>query len=140
MGYIKDSPFYKDAIHEIEYPFGTFYLFDNFLVAEINEGIVFTWDHHAKKVVEDLTHLYDQNGEDVVYITNRVHAYSVMPSDWIKFYRNNFKLKGYAVVSYSPKGILNTIIEKIFIKSRFKTFENLEDAIYWATQISKHIK
>ncbi len=137
MEYVKDSPFYKEAIHELEYPFGNYYLFDTFIIAEIKEGIVFTWDHHAQKVVSDMSNLYDQNGEDLVYISNRVHSYSVKPNDWIKFYKNNYRLKGYAVVSYSPKGFFGGIIEKLFVKNKIQTFDNLASAIAWARTIEE---
>ncbi|WP_103068128.1 hypothetical protein [Aquimarina sediminis] len=137
MGYIKDSPFYKDAIHEFEYSCGTYYLFDTFVVAEIKEGITYTWDDHAKPIVEELTHLYDQNGENIVYISNRVHLYSVKPSDWIKFFSNNYKLKAYAIVSYTQRGFLNSLIEKLFMRNNFKSFDNLEDAIIWAKSLTQ---
>ncbi len=140
MGYIKDSPFYKDAIHEFNFSSGNYYLFDTFIVAEINEGILFTWDDHAKPITEEFTHLYDHNGEHIVYISNRVHSYSVKPSDWIKFFRNGYKLKGYALVSYTPRGIFNSLIEKLFMRNSFQSFDNLADAITWAKELAQKIE
>ncbi|WP_299180779.1 hypothetical protein [uncultured Aquimarina sp.] len=137
MQYIKDSIYYHDAIHELNYPFGNFYLFDGFVVGEFKEDTVVTWDDHAKLLVEDLTNLYDHDGGNVVYITNRVHSYAVKPSDWIKFYRSDYKMRGYAIISYTKKGILNALIEKLFIKSRFRSFESLGDAITWAKSLTK---
>ncbi|WP_108804425.1 hypothetical protein [Aquimarina sp. Aq107] len=137
MQYIKDSIYYHDAIHELNYPFGNFYLFDGFVVGEFKEDTVVTWDDHAKLLVEDLTNLYDHDGGNVVYITNRVHSYAVKPSDWIKFYRSDYKMRGYAIISYTKKGILNALIEKLFIKSRFRSFESLSDAITWAKSLTK---
>ncbi|TPN88878.1 hypothetical protein FHK87_01295 [Aquimarina algicola] len=139
MGFIKDTPFYKDAIHEKHYSCGTYYLFDTFIVAEIKEDIVYTWDEHAKPIVEELTDLYDHNGENVVYISNRVHSYSVKPSDWIKFFRNNFRLRGYAIVSYTQKGLLTSLLEKLFMRNSFQNFDNLEDAIIWAKKLTHDI-
>ncbi|MFD2562127.1 hypothetical protein [Aquimarina rubra] len=136
MQYLKDSTYYKDAIQELNYPFGDFYLFDGFVIGEIKEDMVITWDDHAKKLVEDLTYFYDHNGENVVYITNRVHSYAVKPSDWIKFYKSDYKMKGYGIVSYTRKGLLNSLIEKLFIKSNFKSFESLEEAIHWAKSLA----
>ncbi|WP_298539462.1 hypothetical protein [uncultured Aquimarina sp.] len=137
MQYVKDSIFYQDAIHELNYPFGDFYLFDRFVIGEFKEDTVVTWDDHAKLLVEDLTNLYDHDGSNVVYITNRVHRYAVKPSDWLKFYKSDYKMKGYAIVSYTPKGLLNSLIEKLFIKSKFKSFESLEDAIHWAKSLTE---
>ncbi len=135
MQYVKDSIFYNDAIQELSYPFGNFYLFDGFVIGEIKEDMVITWDDHAKRLVEDLANLYDQNGENLVYITNRIHSYAVKPSDWLKFYKSDYKMKGYAIVSYTRRGLLNALIEKLFIKNNFKSFESLEDAVYWAKSL-----
>ncbi len=137
MGSIKNSVFYQDAIQEINYPFGNYYLFENFVVGEINKDVVFTWHNHAKIVVEELTELYDQNGKDLVYITNRIHPYSVVPSDWINFYKSKYLLKGYAIVSYNQKGLLNTLLEKLFMRNKLQSFDNLTDAIVWAKNLTK---
>jgi len=135
MQSIRNTPHYKNAIKEQTYPFGSFFLFDTYVVAEINKDVVFSWDHHAKKVVDELSELYEDNGENIVYITNRIHSYSVIPSDWLKFYKNKHLLKGYGVVSYTKKGTLNVILEKLFMRNKIRSFDNLEDAINWAKSI-----
>ena len=135
MQFVKDSIFYKEAIHILNYPFGNFYLFEKFVIGEFKEDVVVTWDDHAKILVEDLTSLYDHNGENIVYITNRVHSYAVKPSDWLKFYKSDYRIKGYAIVSYTPRGVLNSLIEKLFIKSKFRSFESLQDAIDWVEKL-----
>ncbi|MDH7445634.1 hypothetical protein [Aquimarina sp. 2201CG14-23] len=140
MQYVKNSPFYQEAIQELNYSFGNFYLFEGFVVGEINEDIVFTWDDHAKFLVEDLTNLYDHNGENVIYITNRVHSYAVKPSDWLKFYKSDYKMKAYGIISYTPRGLLNVLIEKLFMKNKIKGFENLSDAIDWARAMNNASK
>lgn len=136
MTSIKDTSYYHDAIQVLSYPFGTYYLFENFIVGEVNKDIVFTWKDHAKALVEEITSLYDQNGKDLVYISNRIHPYSVVPSDWIHFFKYSYSLKGYGIVSYDPKGKLNTMLEKLFMRSKFRSFDSLTDAIEWAKKIN----
>jgi len=136
MGHLKDSIYYSEAIQIIERSFGTFYLFDTFIVSEINEGVTFTWEGHAKQLTEELTALYEQNGKGMIYISNRVHSYSVKPNDWIKFFRNNYNLKGYGIVNYNKHSLLTSLIEKIFMRSIFESFHNIEDAIIWARSLS----
>lgn len=136
MEHVKNSPFYHEAIQELNYPFGNFYLFESFIVGEVNEGVVFTWEYHAKMIVEEVSNLYENNGKDLVYISNRVYSYAVKPSDWLKFYKSDFKLRAYAIVSYTSRGALNTIVEKLFMKNRIKSFENLTDAITWSRKLS----
>lgn len=133
---LKDTSFYRKALQEINYSFGNYYLFDRFIVAEINEDVLFTWEEHGKRVAEDLTNLYDNDGQDYVLITHRINAYSVMPTDWIKFFKHSYKLKGYAIVSYTRAGYLNAGLEKIFLKSKVKRFKSLENAIAWAQEIT----
>ncbi len=138
MGYVKDSIFYNDAIQVMRYDYATYYLFETFIVAEIDEGIVYTWDDHAEPIVAELSELYDQNGENLVLISNRVHSYSVKPSDWIKFFKSDYKLKGYAIVSYTRKGLIASLVEKLFMRNTFKSFESLEDAVAWAKMLTQN--
>lgn len=140
MGHLKDSIYYHDAIRVVEYPFATYYLFDTFVVSEINEGVTYTWDNHAKMVVEELSELYDQKGKGLVLISNRVHSFSVRPMDWIKYFRNNYSLKGYAIVSYTKQSYATSIVEKLFVKGTFKTFDNVDSAIAWARSLSQNKK
>ncbi len=137
MESIKNTPFYHEAIKQLNYDFGDFYLFDSFIVGEVRKDIVFTWKDHAKTLVEDISNLYDQNGKDLVYITNRVHPYSVVPSDWLHFFKYSYSLKGYGIISYNEKGMLNAVLEKLFMRTKLKSFSNLSEAIYWAKNITK---
>ncbi|GAA4271564.1 hypothetical protein U6A24_13340 [Aquimarina gracilis] len=136
MKSIKDTSFYNDAIQVLSYSFGDYYLFENFIIGEVNKDIVFTWKDHAKSVVEEITSLYDQNGKDLVYISNRIHPYSVVPSDWIHFFKYSYSLKGYGIISYDQKGKLNTMFEKLFMRSKFRSFDNLSEAISWAKKLN----
>lgn len=139
MGSIKNSIYYHEAIHEINYSFGDFYLFDGFVVAEISEGITFSWDQHAKKLTEDLTYLYDSNGHDLVLISNRNNSYSFKPTDWKKFFKQDYNLKAYAIVSYSKRGHSIALIEKLFVKAESKRFKSLDNAIVWAKQLTTNM-
>ncbi|TYP72154.1 hypothetical protein [Aquimarina intermedia] len=140
MQYLKDTIFYQEAIQEINYDFGNYYLFETFVIGEVNEDVVYTWKHHGKKVVEELSHIYDNNGKNLVYITNRVNAYSVVPSDWINFFRLSYSLRAYAVVSNNPTTLFNSALEKLFMRSRMKKFKSLEEAIVWAKNLASEDK
>ncbi|MEM7382564.1 MAG: hypothetical protein AAF361_15430 [Bacteroidota bacterium] len=133
---VRDTAFYGRAHNELNYPFGDFFLFDSYIIAEIHEEVLFNWEEHGKKLTEDLSNLYENDGRDIVYISNRIHSYNVMPADWIKFFRNSYKLKGYAIVSYSRASYLNALLEKLFVPARFKRFRSLDWAIRWATELS----
>lgn len=132
MSKVKDSRFYRDAFQELNYPFGDFYLFEYFVIAEIKEDVIFNWKDHAKKLVEDLSNLYEDDVKNLVYISNRVNDYSVIPSDWIHFFKYSYSLKGYYIVSKGGKALHNTLLEKLFFKGKMRTFNDLDKAIIWA--------
>lgn len=140
MGHLKDSIYYRNAIQVKEYPFATYYLFDTFIVSEINEGISFTWDNHAKKVVKEFGELYEQKGKDMVLVSNRVYSFSVRPIDWFKFFGDNYSLKGYAIVSYTKQSLATVLIEKLFVRTSFRNFDNIDDAIIWAKSLNEKNK
>ncbi|MBU2995721.1 hypothetical protein KO500_04720 [Cellulophaga baltica] len=137
---LKNSPYYKEAFNELVYPFGSYYLFDGFVVAEINEDVIYSWEHHGKQITQEISNLYENNGDGIIYITNRIYNYSVKPSDWLKFYKNNFNLKGYAIVSYSEKGKKNSLLERLFMNSKMKRFTCINSAIEWAASEITHQK
>lgn len=109
---------------------GNFYFLEGIVISEINEGITYTWEE-AEKVIETVHDFYGPE-ISVCYISNRINNYSVKPSDWLKFYRNNNTLNGYAVVTKSEKSWFNALMEKVFSKAEVQRFEDLYEAIEWA--------
>lgn len=132
MKSIKESIHYKEAIQELNFPFGDFYLFDSYVVSEIKADIVFNWKEHAEQVVKEIDYLYDGKSKNLVYISNRIHHYTVVPSDWLKFFSYSFKLKGYAIVGKSK----NSLLEKLFVQSSFRNFNQLDEAVAWAKKMT----
>ena len=56
-----------------------------------------------------------------------------MPNDWIKFFKNSYKLKAYGVVGYTHNSFLNTLIENLFFTKKIRRFSDLDAAFQWAT-------
>lgn len=133
MQSISQTPYYINVIKEFNYDFADVFIFDDFVISEIKEGVTFTWENHAKKIVEDVTSFTKCNGSTIIYLSHRIHSYSVMPIDWLNFYRNQFKLKGYGVIGYNSLSFVNTVIENLFFKKRIRRFSDLESAMQWAT-------
>ncbi len=136
MKKLKDTPYYYKAIHEINYSFGDFYLFDTFVVGEFRENVNVSWKENGKLIAEELSNLYDNNGKDIVYISHRVNDYSLVPTDWKTFFNLKYNLKAYGIISYTRTGFFNAMLERMFINSKFKWFNSLEDAISWVAKIS----
>lgn len=131
MKSIKDLILYKEVIKELNYPFGNVYIFEKFVVSEIDEGISFNWENHGKLIVEDVTYYLGNNGDDIIYISNRIHSYSVVASDWLKFFKHSYSLKSYLIVSDDKVGLLNSMIENLFFSNKIKRFKTLEAAVNW---------
>ncbi|MFS4482608.1 hypothetical protein ACKGJY_06295 [Hyunsoonleella sp. 2307UL5-6] len=126
---VKDSNIYKDVIKELNYNFADVFVFENFVISEIKEGIVFNWEDHAKLIIKDVIAVLDTDGSDLTYVSNRIHSYSVMPQDWVKFFKNEYSLKGYCVISDKKTSMLSFMVESLFFNNRMKRFTNIYEAV-----------
>tara|TARA_R110000796_G_scaffold143009_7_gene259507 strand:+ start:53 stop:322 length:270 start_codon:yes stop_codon:yes gene_type:complete len=63
--------------------FGTNYLFENFIIMEVNEGVHFNFDKLNELLMEITAHYgFDKK---LAYIANRVNSYSIDPILWSYF-------------------------------------------------------
>ncbi|HMR15648.1 MAG TPA: hypothetical protein PKD13_04120 [Mariniflexile sp.] len=129
MKSIKETYFYNEVIKELIYPFGNIFIFQGFVVSEINRGVIFNWEDHGKIITEDIACFLGTNGGDLIYISNRIHPYSVFVTDWFKFFNNSYSLKSYFIVSQNAIGIVNSLIENLFFSTKIKRFRNIEMAV-----------
>ncbi|MBC3846919.1 hypothetical protein H8K90_11055 [Winogradskyella echinorum] len=128
---VKHTSLYKEVVKELNYKFGDVFVFDGFVISEIKEGVSFSWDEHAKRVIEDVTEITKCNGSDLIYLSHRIHSYSLVPQDWLKFFKNSFSLKGYGVIGYQNISFVNTVIENLFFNKKIRRFSDLNQAIQW---------
>nr|WP_321415232.1 hypothetical protein [uncultured Allomuricauda sp.] len=130
MQRVRDLEFFKKIKQIREYEFGTFYFFDGLVISEMNEGETFDWSI-AEKIIDVA---YEVLGKDrpIAYISNRINNYSVVPTDWLKFYKHRHKLDLYSIVAYNTSGLTSVVLEKLFFKDKIRQFSNLEDAIKWS--------
>ncbi|MFD0835526.1 hypothetical protein ACFQ0I_07130 [Mariniflexile aquimaris] len=126
---VKETYLYNEVLKELNYPFGNVFIFDGYIISEINRGIIFNWEDHAKTIVEDVFCYLGTNGEDLIYISHRINSYSVVPYDWIHFFKSNYQLKGYFIVSEHKVRILNSVFESLFFNNKIKRFNDLHTAI-----------
>lgn len=128
---VRETHIYKNVLKELNYPYADIYIFKDYVISEIKEGISFNWDQHAKHIIKDVVAFLDTDGRDLIYISNRVYSYSVMAQDWVKFFKKSYSLKGYYVVSDRKTSILGLMIENLFFKNKIKKFDSLYGAINW---------
>ena len=126
---VKETELYKEVIKEFDYSFGRIYVFQGFVVAEMNEGVVINWDDHGRLFTDDLSTFLETDGKDLIYISNRINSYSVIAPDWGKFFKSKYKLKAYIIVSNEKISVLSTLIEGLFIQKKIKRFTSLYTAV-----------
>lgn len=119
--------------HRYDLDIGSFYYYENFMVAEIKEGIAVSFEN-AQEMLK-LTKVYFQNTTPFVYITNRKNSYSFNPTAHFKTAQLFPNLKGYAVVTYDPMNTDIAELEKTFLNKPVSIFDNLDDAINWVEEL-----
>ncbi len=129
---VKQTNLYPEVLKELNYSFGNVFIFNGFIVSEIKQGTNVSWSNHAKQIVEDVSCYLGTDGKDVIYISNRINSYAVMAADWLKFFKNNYALKAYYIVSANPNSKINFVVENLFFKNKIKNFNSLFEAVNWA--------
>jgi len=114
--------------HYYDLDYSEAFIFDEFLVNQIREGITITREHNQKlKEVVD-THF---KGKAVVYISNRINSYAVDPFTYIETSKIH-NLLAIAIVSDNISFRESAAFESKFYKKPFKIFETLSEAIEWS--------
>ncbi|WP_350284180.1 hypothetical protein [uncultured Croceitalea sp.] len=139
MKRVRDIPFFKNIKEIREYQFGTFYFFDGLVISEINQGQTFGWEM-AQRTINAAKEVFGEN-MPIAYISNRIHSYSVVATDWAKFYTNRHKLSFYSVVGNTKGSFASLVLERMFFQNSIKQFADLEEAISWSLkQLKAHQK
>ena len=130
----ESSPF-KDKYTFVkkEFPFGNFYLCDQFYVSEIFEEVHFDWEK-VVQVADVLVEFYGEHSH-IAFISNRFNSYSIEPQSWIKFHQEYDFLIAGAVVAYNKINYLNASIEKQFSKFSLKRCSSLSEAFQWIVNL-----
>lgn len=109
------------------------FVFDEFLVNQIREGITITPDHNLK--LEEIIDCHFKNGP-VVYISNRIFSYSVDQITYIGTSKIH-NLLAIAIASDTDINIKNTCYKGTFYNNSFQVFKTLSKAIQWVQEVIK---
>ncbi len=132
MKRVKDLNFFKNIKEAWEFEFGVFYYFDGLVISEMKEGVVFDWSM-AEKAVRVAHQIFGKD-RPIAYISNRINNYYVVPTDWIKFYKNRHQLGFYSVVGNTKGSFASLVMERMFFKNSIRQFTDLEEAIAWSIE------
>lgn len=138
MKRVRDVSFFKGIRQIHEFPFATFYFFDDLVISEIKEGVVYDWEMSRKGIAAAKE--FFGNNMPIAYISNRVNNYQVNAADWAKFFKNRHQLWVYCIVGYNHRNFASIILEKVFFKNPIKKFNDLEEAINWTLDQLKVLK
>ncbi|QDO94004.1 hypothetical protein FNB79_08410 [Formosa sediminum] len=117
----------------LTYEFGTIKLYENYVLAQINEGVTVTVE--ASMILRDIAENHYKD-RFFAYISHRKYSYSVNPAVYIEASKIN-NLVAFAIVSHIPLALHNTQIESRFSKKAYMSFEIISEAKIWATKLVK---
>ncbi|WP_347926304.1 hypothetical protein [Pontimicrobium sp. SW4] len=125
----KNSKYFNSNYKILSLKFGDFYLHENYVIAEIAEGV-----HIDKSKIEDLIILLvDHYGENlkIGYIFNNINSYSIDSRQWINFNNDYNFIIASAIIFYNGISYINASIEKRLSKNSIKRCNNLDEALFW---------
>ena len=107
------------------------FIFDQFMITQIKEGVVIDSEHNEKlnKLVKK--HF---SGKDMVYVSNRVKSYTVNPL----IYPETEKIPNLIAIAMIPlteKMRKNAEYERQFFDKPYEIFESLSEAIKWVHKL-----
>ncbi|SRX75953.1 hypothetical protein [Aequorivita antarctica] len=111
----------------LETEIGMVYFYENIVVFEAKEGIIMSYKTGFSILLKGLNYL---GAKPWVYLSNRVHSYSIKPMDY-KYLNKVPTLRAVGVVNYYELGHSNAELEAKFCKKPFQMFDNLTEAVVW---------
>ncbi|TXE15150.1 hypothetical protein FUA26_01175 [Seonamhaeicola algicola] len=125
---VKKSFLEKKIIAEKTIPIGSLYFFENFLVAEFNEGVVVNFEsfNDATTLVKEF-----YGNKPFGFISNRVNSYAIDLYDAPLFMKEFTNLEAYATVIYNAINNKLFELEKRFFKFNKENFTDLNLAVNW---------
>lgn len=127
----ESTDFFKNSHFKLEMDFGNYYLFENYFVGELNEGVHFDWKK-TQLVVQELMSFYGDNCK-IGFISNRVNRYSVDPQNWTNVEKKYNIINASAIITYNLATQHNASLEKHFSNIKIKQCFTIEEAIKWMT-------
>ncbi len=109
----------------------TAYFYEGIVVVEALEGVTLSYKTAFSILVSGLKHV---GTKPWVYISNRIHSYSLNPNDYV-YLEKVPTLKGLAIVSADAQRLKNAEMESLFFKKSFELFDSLEDSFEWAEEL-----
>jgi len=130
--HIKQQPILEHNLEAAKFVF-----YQNMAVVEGIEGTHVTFE----KVSNVLRVAEEVYGNDIpfVYISHRIHSYSIDPIGYYEAIKSFHNLKALAIVTSSKRTKMIANLEKLFVAKPIRVFDDLDSAILWAEEIIEKI-
>ncbi|SFN79828.1 hypothetical protein SAMN04487989_10474 [Bizionia echini] len=119
--------------HYYSLPRAELFVFDEFLVCQIREGMEIHPEHNIK-----LNEIIQKHftGKNIVYVSNRINSYSVDPLTYVETEKIP-NLVAIAMIPDTPIMKQNAEYERNFFDKPYEIFDTLSEAIQWVHKIIK---
>lgn len=122
----------RTSITTLETEIGRFVYYSNMVVAVVNEGVHVTVDS-AIEPLQAGAQIFGYR-KDFVYISHRLHSYSIDPTGYYDAASMFPNFKGLAIVATNKRQRMLANLERLFMKRPIHVFDNLEAAFQWAEE------
>lgn len=119
--------------HYYDLDYTEVFIFDQFLINQIRDGVTITPKHNKK--LREIVNSHFKN-KPVVYISNRVNSYSVDPITYLGTSKIH-NLLAIAIVAEKKINRTNAVFESSFYNKPFEVFPTLSEAISWVESVIK---
>lgn len=124
------------VVREYHLDIGMIQVFDNYMVANFDEGATVTLERAYQIIGISEIHFRDM---DFGYISLRKNSYAIDPTIY-NYLRGLDNLKAFAIVSKKEIDMHNFKIEKLFYKKSMEFFIEFENALAWVKKKLKNGK
>jgi len=120
----------RKIITTLETEIGRFDYYSNMVVAEVKEGVHVTFDASIEPLQAG-AQVFGY-GVDFVYISHRLHSYSIDPTGYYEAASMFPNFKALAIVATNKRRRMLANLERLFMKRPIHVFSSLDDAFRWA--------
>ncbi len=118
-------------ITSLRYVFGEVQIFENFVIAIMDEGTTVRPEDNEELLKIANTYF---SGRPFGYITHRINSYAVDPMVYLQTSKID-NLIAFAVVSTDGIKESNIELEKLFLSKPFRHFRDMEEAKEWIDEM-----
>lgn len=126
--HIKQQPILEHNLETARFVF-----YQNMAVVEGIEGTHVTFEkvNNVLRVAEEVF------GKDIpfVYISHRIHSYSIDPIGYYEAIKSFHNIKAFAIVTPRKRTKMIANLERLFVAKPIRVFDDLDSAILWAEEI-----